>query len=203
METLSQSNRIELDGIELDTWHPRKESNLHRPGSKPGAFPLDHAGVWRPRRDLNSRLLVENQATWATSETGTRVSWRITDSPRWRARRDLNPRPLVCSQRTAPANELRGCGQRESSPPFLLGTQVCVHQHFDRNGFWHAVVESNHVLRIWSPFGHHALRRMRRLVRESNPSTGDRQSPCLPSSITRQTGSKPRQSALPRGDGGR
>lgn len=26
-----------------------------------------------------------------------------------------------------------GCGQRESSPPFLLGTQVCVHQHFDRD----------------------------------------------------------------------
>src|SRR6187402_925443 len=35
----------------LLTWqHPRKDSNLHRPGSKPGAFPLDHAGVASPAR---------------------------------------------------------------------------------------------------------------------------------------------------------
>ena len=69
--------------------------------------------------------------------------------------------------------------------------------------FRHAVVESNHGVTnlefVWAPCPP-AYQAPRTGI---EPVTGDRQSPCLPSGITRQSGSKLRQSALPRGDGGR
>lgn len=76
---------------------------------------------WRPRRDSNSRLLVENQATWATSETGT-----------WESSEGFEPSSIGLQPTYRACERAQRCGQRESSPPFLLGTQVCIHQHFDR-----------------------------------------------------------------------
>lgn len=184
---ISRSSRAPAEGVEPpSTWFEARRLSVRPRGqnSVPGEI-RTHAS-WlrtRPPGPLVRRGLVRLDA----GELGgirTLVHWVAANVPRLR---------------TSSEGAVSGSRAR----PSCLARRCAFHQHFDRRIVWHAVVESNHGLRIWSSCGHHALRRMRRLVRESNPSAGDRQSPCLPSSITRQTGSKLRQSALPRGDGGR
>ena len=102
----------------------RQESNLHRQLRKLTFCPLNYGDL---------------VPSGVPGEIRTRVSWLKTRPPgpaSWtgtrRARRDSNPRPSGCSRRTAPANELDGCGQRKSNPPLLSGRQACHLVHFDR-----------------------------------------------------------------------
>lgn len=100
---------------------------------------LEPPSTWFEARRLSFRP----RGHWGVpGEIRTHASWLRTRPPGPLVRRGqressegFEPSSIGLQPTYRACERARWCGQRESSPPFLLGTQVCVHQHFDRDRF--------------------------------------------------------------------
>lgn len=158
-------------------WHPRQDSNLHPPGSKPDAHPLSYEGIrrvptqtstlqtvrmWWPSPDSNrDPLRLERSAStdWARGlwkprwdshplHPGCSRNLRLFRSRLWWSPRDSNPDLPPCKGGMLPLQ------QDPSGTPCGTRTHsLCLegrHVAVDTNGVWKVPMDSNHDLEVQS-----------------------------------------------------